>query len=193
MCLNKQIKIFIALLLCALQNAKLCAQSTETIRHMRIKSQEIQQKELKNGSWKVIRYSKTFFDRKGNIESNIEFGIDSVFKSNQKIIYNSNHDPVEDIILDEFGKQIKKTQIIYNRLDQKEEERIFDANNELKSVTKFEFDQFGHKILEIEMDANQTEVSRIIYAYNKYGSLVFKQIFEGGKCIYEKKYEYQYY
>jgi hypothetical protein len=160
---------------------------------MRIKSQEINQKELKGGEWKLIRYSNTQFDKKGNTLSNVEYGIDSSYKSNEKTIYNSNYDPIEFVIFDQEGKQLKRTHTTYNHLGQKIEERNFNNQDKLISLTKFDYDQFGHKILELEYNDTEVETSKIQYEYNKYGSLCLKRIYENGKCIYEKKYVYQYY
>lgn len=171
----------------------LFSQQAESIRNMRIKTQEIHQKEWRDGKWKIIRYSKSQFDKKGNTLSNVEFGLDSTFKLNEKITYNSHHEPIEYELLDQDGKTIKKTQTFYNHVDQKVEERNFNGQNQLISITKFEYDQFGHKILEVEYNETEQEKTRIQYDYNKYGSLVLKRIYEEGKCIYEKKYEYQYY
>lgn len=193
MCSNRKLTSIFLFFGFLLSHSELFSQRSESARNMRIKSQEINQKELKGGEWKLIRYSNTQFDKKGNTLSNVEYGIDSSFKSNEKTIYNSNYDPIAFVIFDQEGKQLKRTQTTYNHLAQKIEERYFNNQDKFISMTKFEYDQFGHKTLEIEYNDSEVETSRIQYEYNKYGSLVLKRIFENDKCIYEKKYVYQYY
>ena len=185
-------KIFSFVLFISLGKFQLYAQGNHT-RHMRIKSMEYTQRELKSSKWQLTRHSISTFDKKGNLLHNMEFGVDSVFKSNELTIYNGNYDPIEVISYDQFGKQIKKTQIAYNFLHQKIEERILDENDNLLSSTSFEYDQFGHKILEIERDKANLEQAQIRYEYNKYGSLILKKIYRKGECVYEKKYTYHYF
>jgi hypothetical protein len=101
------------------------------MKHMRIKSIQYNQREFKSSKWQLTRYSISEFDKKGNILNNLEFGTDSIFKSNEKTIYNANFDPIEFTIYDQFGHQVRKTITLYNFLNQKIEEQVFGANEAL--------------------------------------------------------------
>ncbi|MEY4084319.1 MAG: hypothetical protein RLZZ30_279 [Bacteroidota bacterium] len=192
MYLNNRLSHAIFLVFFLMNFSVLLAQRNNT-KHMRIKKIEFKQSEYKSNKWQLTRYSISEFDKKGNPLRNMEYGLDSSFKSNESTVYNANYDPIEYTIFDQNGNQIRKTRTFYNFLNQKIEERVYGVNDILLSSTVFEYDQFGHKILEIEKNESNVELSQTRYEYNKFGSLVLKQIYRNGQCVYEKKYVYQYY
>ncbi len=169
------------------------AQSRRTIREMKIRKVEIQQQEFKKDKFEQVRNSVSEYDKHGNLVKEIEYNSDSTFKTYETYAFDRNNHEIEHCTFDKFGKITQKTISKYDNLDDKREELIYNANNELQERVEFVYDNFGQKTEENSFNKEGILKEKTVFKYDRKGSLIERSIFdENQKLIYSRKYTYFY-
>ena len=142
----------------------------------------------KNNEW-----TKTTYDKKGNVLSEIQYNDAEEITKWQKFSYNSHDKITEEQKLDKSGNIEKTTYTSYNAQNQKKEEVAKDASGTVLSTIFYDYDGFGLRTSETKTDGKGNKKEKSVYEYDNKGMLVSKKIYnEKDELIYTKVLIYEY-
>ncbi|HBW86122.1 MAG TPA: hypothetical protein DEF82_05105 [Crocinitomicaceae bacterium] len=184
--INKPILILFAFVFCNNLNA----QSSASIRRKDIRKVEQKQIDYKDGKEIISKWSLDEYDKWGRVISEKQFNSDSTYKVFETFQYDRKGRVLSQCEFDKFGKLKKKTDIEYDNMNDRKEERVYSSNNELIEVIRFKYNAFGFKTEEITFKPDGlTILKKIIYSHDSKGSIIERKVFDDkGKLIQARNY-----
>lgn len=183
----------LSLLLMSIFNLSGYSQSQRQIRSRKIKSVYTETTEMRKGEL-VSKKNLTLYNRKGQILESIEYNKDSVKTSWELFSYNHNGDQITFKILYPITGSLKKEiKTEYDHLNRESIKTEFDKDgNVVETITSL-YNKMDDKIEEKTSDAKGNIIRISEFTYDNKGMLTSKKTRNGsGNIIYQKTNQYTY-